>query len=525
MRRGLENVPQKEWSDILPLVEKIEDLTLRPGKRDGKPTDVKFTLTMTKIRDLDAQSSSVGVRMFIALTWHTSFANYRLDETQLWTPKLTFLNDDSLELSSPTPTFYPHTGMVRQVVTVDGLVSQDFDLRVFPWDVNDVSFLIVANLHEKNTVRLFWNDQRDIRQATPKYLNERLTEWNQMEEMNSLQRLPYSEHNQFYGKYNGVQFTMVLGRNIWYYVVKILSIVVMLNIISWGVFTMRTDPEVITEDVVNAALGGGGGKKNNGSSGGGNGGGGNGGGLTAAQLKNLRLVNNGGQSTTQVTYYRDPLLYCDAERYSERLELITGIVLACTTFQFLVGESIPKLGSLTTMDWLLMSSYITLFAMALETIAVHHYSLDGSQFGYTLDQIGGIAVPVLYVGMQSFHILIAAVKRRAQLAKWKDCAGLDPSMLRKNVVSVARMKMKRDPKQSKKGWKSAVRSLKKIEMLLGVREEGFDMARGEGVQISKHRTTSLLPEDEAASKGSEQQKRKSKYAESYAEPIGSSEGD
>jgi hypothetical protein len=76
MRRDLENVPQKEWSDILPLVEKIEDLTLRPGKRDGKPTDVKFTLTMTKIRDLDAQSSSVGVRMFIALTWHTSFANY-----------------------------------------------------------------------------------------------------------------------------------------------------------------------------------------------------------------------------------------------------------------------------------------------------------------------------------------------------------------------------------------------------------------------------------------------------------------
>ena len=80
MRRGLENVPQKEWSDILPLVEKIEDLTLRPGKRDGKPTDVKFTLTMTKIRDLDAQSSSVGVRMFIALTWHTSFANYRLPD-------------------------------------------------------------------------------------------------------------------------------------------------------------------------------------------------------------------------------------------------------------------------------------------------------------------------------------------------------------------------------------------------------------------------------------------------------------
>ena len=98
-------------------------------------------------------------------------------------------------------------------------------------------------------------------------------------------------------------------------------------------------------------------------------------------------------------------------------------------------------------------------------------------------------------------------------------------MLRKNVVSAARMKMKRDPITPNKSWKSAVRSLKKIEMLLGVREEGFVMDRGEGMQISKHRVTSLLPEDGEASKGSEQQNRKSKYAESHAEPIGASGGD
>ena len=41
------------------------------------------------------------------------FANFRVDERQLWTPKLSFLNADSLEISVQTPTLYPHSSLVR----------------------------------------------------------------------------------------------------------------------------------------------------------------------------------------------------------------------------------------------------------------------------------------------------------------------------------------------------------------------------------------------------------------------------
>ena len=415
---SLDNVTLREWTDILPLPEKIQDVSLRPGKRDGKPTDVKFALTMTKIRNMDMELSSVGVRMFVALTWHTPLANYRIDESQLWTPKLSFLNDDSLVISAPPPTFYPHTGMVRQIVTIDGCISQDFDLRIFPWDVSHVSFLIVANLNETGTVRLFWDERRDIVKATPKYINERLTEWFQMEEMNSLHRLPYSKHNRLYGKYNGVQFTIVLTRNMWYYMVKILSIVVMLNIISWGVFRMREDPVMYTVTIT----------PSNSSSGRGGGG-------------NRRLYEtNYGQESSEETFFRPPDIYMGAERYSERLSFIAAILLACVGFQYMIGESIPKLGILTTMDWLLMSSYITLFAMSIESFAVHYYSLNGSQYGRSMDLIGSYLVPIFYLLMQSYHILTAVCKRKKHLVKWRGQAGVSLNMLRSNIISAERIK-------------------------------------------------------------------------------------
>ena len=202
----------------------------------------------------------------------------------------------------------------------------------------------------------------------------------------------------------------------------------MLNIISWGVFRMREDPEIVTISTLSNSSSGGGGGGGGGGSGGGGGRGGGGG--------SRRLSEN----YSEETFLRAPELYVGAERYSERLEFIAGILLACVAFQYMIGESIPKLGILTTMDWLLMSSYITLFAMSLETFVVHHYSLDGSQYGRRLDWYGGILVPLLYLLMQSFHILNAVCMRRVRLTKLSKQVGVAPNMLRKNVVSAERIK-------------------------------------------------------------------------------------
>ena len=47
-------------------------------------------------------------------------------------------------------------------------------------------------------------------------------------------------------------------------------------------------------------------------------------------------------------------MHIGAERFAERISLLAEIMLACVAFQYLIDESIPKLGFLTTIDELLM---------------------------------------------------------------------------------------------------------------------------------------------------------------------------
>ena len=178
-----------------------------------------------------------------------------------------------------------------------------------------------------------------------------------------------------------------------------------LNIISWGVFRMREDPEFF-DSAANT---------------------------TSTETDEGGVSNKG--ATKRHVIINTPEIYVGAERYSERLEMIAGMVLACVAFQYVIDDSLPKLGSLTTMDWLLMSSYIQLFAMSVLTFFVHDFSLDGSNFGRHLDAFGAIVCPLLYFGMQSFHILHAYCTRSLHIAKWRGQAGVSPNMLRKNVVS------------------------------------------------------------------------------------------
>ena len=65
------NVTLSEWIEVLQLPKSTEDISLRPGHAEKKPTDVKFAVTVTKIRYIDTKRSSVNLRMFVALTWHT----------------------------------------------------------------------------------------------------------------------------------------------------------------------------------------------------------------------------------------------------------------------------------------------------------------------------------------------------------------------------------------------------------------------------------------------------------------------
>ena len=149
---------------------------------------------------------------------------------------MTFLNNDDMQIEAPDPTYYPATGWAKQLLTFDGNLSQEFDLSIFPWDLDNYSLMIVANMESggNQAVRLFWQSGRNIIDSTPLFLDNQLTEYDLVEEFNTLVRLPsLTNGDSMWGPYNTVQFQFFLKRNATFYMVKICMIVFFLNVISW----------------------------------------------------------------------------------------------------------------------------------------------------------------------------------------------------------------------------------------------------------------------------------------------------
>ena len=333
------SVPLAEWSSSK--LEPIDAtlLSIRPGfkyhetHQTSIPCDVFMAMTIVKVRDINHARSSANIRLFLALQWETGFVRKAVDESQLWFPSIKIVNNDDMVIQAGTPTYYPQSGSAKMVYTIDGNSSQEYDLRFFPWDIDDYRLMIVAG-HTSQEVRLFWQGGRDIVNCTPKYLNRQLTEYNLVEDLNKLTRLPFIESNNLWGRYNGVQFIFHLKRNTRYYLIKILLIVLFLNVISWASYFMTNDPRVALEEVLLSSPAPSSVDEGSG------------------VLLRRRFLKGGGKDSEvgEDTIW----MHIGAERFAERISLLAEIMLACVAFQYLMDESIPKLGFLTTIDELLM---------------------------------------------------------------------------------------------------------------------------------------------------------------------------
>jgi hypothetical protein len=77
-------------------------------------------------------------------------------------------------------------------------------------------------------VRLFWQESRQITSVTPDFLDRQLTEWKLDSALNSLSRMPKIPGGVL-GSYNGVVLRLFMEREESFYLIKVLSIIVMLT--------------------------------------------------------------------------------------------------------------------------------------------------------------------------------------------------------------------------------------------------------------------------------------------------------
>jgi hypothetical protein len=289
---------------------------------DKRRTDVFVALTITKIREIDPKRSSVSLRGFLAMQWDTGIVRRHLDEAALWTPTLAFLNNDELTVDKSPATYFPESGWAKMMVTFDGHCSQEYNLRTFPWDFNHYALMLVVDMGTKGgnkLTRLFWQENRNIVLSTPLYLDKQLTEYDLVEELNALSRLPFRTDggNQLWGRYNTIHFRFHLKRNTWYYLTKICMVVLFLNIISWGVFFMHNPLPPPNDDEAAFV------SPSPSSSG-----------VGRRRLKTSTKGSGVNPAENAGDYY----FHIGVERFAERLSTIAEILLACVAFQYLTDE-------------------------------------------------------------------------------------------------------------------------------------------------------------------------------------------
>ena len=166
-----------------------------------------------KVRNIDNIRASVGVRFSLSLQWAAPhLKGKRVEEANLWTPKIEFLNNDGLSMESSKSHFYPLTGDVKHIVVMDGNMSNEMSLHRFPWDFDDVNLLLVCEMDTfDRNCRLFWQSARDIKQSTPAFLDRQLSEWKLDHDLNFLHRMPQIPGGMV-GPFNGLEFKFHLER-------------------------------------------------------------------------------------------------------------------------------------------------------------------------------------------------------------------------------------------------------------------------------------------------------------------------
>ena len=99
-----------------------------------------------------------------------------------------------------------------------------------------------------------------------------------------------------------------------------------------------------------------------------------------------------------------PMFRLGQHELEARINLLLTLFLSATAFQFVVGESLPKVGYLTYMDQYIMAHNILLVSLTAEAVLVHMLSPTAAAatnaanwfFGYNSDQIDD-AMTVVYV--------------------------------------------------------------------------------------------------------------------------------
>jgi hypothetical protein len=377
--------------DLKQLCEATSKDAGRHPKGGGKgAVDIKMFVKFKKFTRFDYEAGNVNLSFTITLRWNVpNLKGHRLiDVNDLWKPTLTILNGDVLEIDRDDPWWYPGTGDVKQVLHFHGTVANDSDLQHFPFDVDRVRLVIVAGIGTGDRyVRLMWQtSDNNISHEACDMTSKHFDEQNYEWDL-------MSQHNAVWrlypvrgvcGQRTGIEIRLHFERSFWYYLQKIVLLVELIGVMSWFAVMYR-DPDTKRVD-----------------------------------MENLR----------------------------ERLDFVAALLLTCVAFMYTANENIPKVNYWTVLDKVLLTSFLRLFWIMVESVIMSFVSeesygfLSNSTFHTSSQTIVYIDNGMFWIGqvlLMSYQYTImfrAWSNREVEFGKGYSHKGIEPALLKDDIPEV-----------------------------------------------------------------------------------------
>jgi hypothetical protein len=356
--------------DELSTIATAKECAKLPVDNNGNPMTIMCSMLVKKIRSIDAIGSCVNGSFIFTLRWVVPhLIGKRVDVESLWRPKLSLINYDELDETEEQPWFYPSTGDVRQIIKISGNISNEQDLRYFPFDIDDMKLLFCIELGTGDThARLAWDENyTDVKKMVPQYVLGQMKEWNIYRKLTSVRRLP--EITNLTGSMTGIEVRINVSRKYTFYIAKIYTLLWLMTFSSMYVLAMTEG----SDDLIDRAV------------------------------------------------------------FNERLNFLAALLLTSVSFLYATADSIPKLSYLTSFDWMVIHSFVTQSLMMFEafvvfTLTKHEYSPKEIQL---VDSWCVLIMPLQYVMFQVFLICYALCKRTQKLTNVKyEHIGVEPCLLK-----------------------------------------------------------------------------------------------
>lgn len=207
----------------------------------GKTVEVRVGVTFLDIEKLDAATSTYTVMGYFFYEWKDRrlafkqlepdhFHIYRPDE--IWTPNLEIVNAVNYHEMVPAELLGHPDGTVLYKTHFVATLTTPLNLRNFPFDRQDLRFIVEPFDHSSDHVKLVW-DQAKTRVAPDAFL----AEWELSHALEAVPSLSLSDPSA--PAFSRLTFDMEMKRHPGYYVWKIVLQMGLLVGLSWLVFYME----------------------------------------------------------------------------------------------------------------------------------------------------------------------------------------------------------------------------------------------------------------------------------------------